>query len=390
GRRLDPDRRNWRLRLRPCEEAGDEPWDERTTCHESPSDADFVEQREELHFEADAEVLDDHLHFAVDARRAGEVEVVEQVLALEADLDLALRAFELGAEDVADLGDDDVDAEREAEVALLVPLRSGAGVQYVADLRLDAERRLRFEAEHFDDRRRQLRRDRRQPDEARRRDARAAAAGQPVAVEDLLVVLAAELALLFAQRHLRADVADPARHPLGRGGGHVGDLLDHFHDLDDLVGLDLDLDLDVGLDRLAFAAAGVALVRSGRLAVGRRAELAVVAARAVVGHAVRAVALRALAALRRGAGGARVAAAVPPGLEDADAGIGANHRAVVAHRAGADRDERSDVVIERVHLGHFARAEAVDVGQRHRRRRIEHRAGRLDGDDEPRLLAEAG
>src|SRR5207244_8359283 len=103
----------------------------------------------------------------------------------------------------------------------------------------------------------------------------------------------------------------------------------------------------------------------------------------------RAVALLALRATRGRAGGGGIAAAVPSTLDDADAGIGANDRTVLADRARADGDELPEVVVERVHLGDFARRKAVGVGERQRGRRVEVRAGRLNGDDEARLLAEA-
>ena len=51
--------------------------------------------------------------------------------------------------------------------------------------------------------------------------------------------------------------------------------------------------------------------------------------------------------------------------------------------------ELLEVVIERVHLGDLAGREILGVRHRDRRRRIETGAGRLDGDDEARLLTEA-
>lgn len=57
--------------------------------------------------------------------------------------------------------------------------------------------------------------------------------------------------------------------------------------------------------------------------------------------------------------------------------VGVNHLAVVAHSPCADRHERADIVIERIHLGDFAGLESVDVWQRDLRGEIEHGARRF-------------
>ena len=85
-----------------------------------------------------------------------------------------------------------------------------------------------------------------------------------------------------------------------------------------------------------------------------------------------------------------VSAAVPPRLQHADARTRPNHLpsslTVPVPIATNEPMSWSNEYISVTARGF----EAVDVRQRDRRRRIEDRAGGLDGDDEPRLLAEAG
>src|SRR5438552_3282656 len=89
-------------------------------------EADLVEQVESQDFELDAEVLDDELHLAVEAGRSGEMEVAEQILGFESELELSLRPFDLGADDVADLDEHRLRRDRHVQLTRLVPLRTGA------------------------------------------------------------------------------------------------------------------------------------------------------------------------------------------------------------------------------------------------------------------------
>jgi hypothetical protein len=85
---------------------------------------------------------------------------------------------------------------------------------------------------------------------------------------------------------------------------------------------------------------------------------------------------------------ARISPTMPSTLNYPHARIRLNDAAIFADCASTDRDKAAQIVIERIHLGDFARTQSIDIRESHGRGRIEVRARGLDGNDETRLLAE--
>ena len=80
---------------------------------------------------------------------------------------------------------------------------------------------------------------------------------------------------------------------------------------------------------------------------------------------------------------------MPTCFQYAHARTGPDHLPVLADDARADGHKRPDIVIERIHLRHGSRLQAIDVWQRDRRGWIERCPRRLNRHDEARLLPKA-